>query len=85
MNSTTNTRPERTDGSRNAILADDRGVTVYANKAGLTSLARQLLWIADARPEDCYECHVRMHLGDTFGAGNIGDVSVVIEKEVAGF
>ena len=39
MNSNTNTRPERIEGSRIAILNDDRGVTVYANKEGLTSLA----------------------------------------------
>ena len=72
-------------GSKLALRVDDNGLTVYANNAGLVSLAERLLRIAQANPDECYECHVRMAFEDTFGDGTRGDVSLSVDKEIAGY
>jgi hypothetical protein len=80
-----NRTPPVQPGSRLALQVDENGLTVYANKAGLISLAERLLRIAQASPDECFECHTRMELADTFGHGDRGDVSLIVDDEIAGY
>ena len=72
-------------GSKIVMWVDGRGLTLYSNKSALLSLAQRLQRIAEANPDDCFECHVRMELGDEFNLGRSGDVSVIVDKEISEF
>ena len=78
-----NPTPPVRPGSRLALQVDVNGLTVYGNKAGLISLAERLLRIAQASPDECFECHTRMELGDALGHGDRGDVSLIVDNEIA--
>ena len=69
-------------GSRIALRLDRNGLTVYANGAGLASLADRLLRLAAANPNDCFECHTRSELGSIFFDVGAGEVSLVIDQEI---
>ena len=78
-------KPPIQSGSKILMRVDERGLTVYANKFGVESLVERLKRIAQANPDDCFECHVRMELGDLFKLGNSGEVSLIVDEEVAEF
>ena len=61
-------RPKVNAKSQLCLYLSEDGLTVYGNKESMRSLARQLNWIANAPPEDSYECHVRL----TFETGKPG-------------
>jgi hypothetical protein len=50
-------RPEKLAGARLCIAVRKDGATLYGNPAALRSLAQHLLWIANAKPSEHYECH----------------------------
>jgi hypothetical protein len=72
-----NPRPPIRSGSQLALWVDQNGLTVYGNKAGLISLAERLLRIAEANPDERFECHTRSELGDIFEHDRPGDVSLI--------
>ena len=78
-------KPAMQAGSRLALQVDQRGLWVYANKAGLVSLTEHLLRLANADPEECFECHTRMELRDLFGSGMTGEVSLIVDKELESY
>lgn len=80
-----NPYPAVRSGSKLALRVDQNGCTVYANKAGLISLAERLLRIAQASPDECFECHTRSELGDFFQQGAPGDVSLIVDKEIGNY
>jgi hypothetical protein len=80
-----NPKPPVRPGSQLVLSVDGRGLTVYANNAGLISLAERLLRIAQANPNECFECHTRMELGDQYEQVNSGDVSLIVDKEIAAY
>lgn len=55
-------RPDPTPGHRIGVLISSDEVKVYANRAGLLTLARQLVWIANSPPDENYELHTALHL-----------------------
>jgi hypothetical protein len=77
--------PPVRSGSKLALRVDQNGCTVYANKAGLISLAERLLRIAQANPDECFECHTRSELGGLFEQGERGDASLIVDKEIGDY
>ncbi|MCW2319035.1 hypothetical protein M2322_004604 [Rhodoblastus acidophilus] len=80
----TQTQGPKSSDPKLAMRVDGAGLTVYANKAALLSLAERLQALAQQSPDDCYEIHTRLAFDDGLPDGQ-PNVSLLVDGEISEF
>src|SRR4026208_1117038 len=77
--------PRRRTGARLCLTVTKKGVTGYGNRQAFAALAEWMMWLANSKESEHFECHVGMALEDDdskFHGKKPGNVSVLFDKSL---